>query len=65
MPIRKISITDNITYGQGITVKDGIVGERRITIGDNLAGYILLESGDVLLQEDDGKFVTDVLVIND
>jgi hypothetical protein len=60
MPTRKLSITDQITYGVGLTVKGGISGERHITIGDNLIGYILLESGDRILSESGDGLLTDV-----
>lgn len=53
MPTRKLAVTDSIVYGQGVTIKNGVVADRNVTIGDNSAtDRILLESGDFLLLED-------------
>lgn len=62
MPTKKISITDSIVYGEGVTVKDGVSADRNISIGDNSSSdKILLESGDFLLQEDgSGRFLRDI-----
>ena len=64
MPTKKISITDSVVYGEGVTVKDGVSADRNISIGDNSAtDRILFENGSYLLLEDNSsKFLRDIVV---
>lgn len=66
MPTRKLTVTDSIVYGDGVTVKDGVSGDRKISVGDNLGGFILLESGDrILLEDGSSAMILDVILEDD
>lgn len=66
MATKKLALTDSIVCGQGVTTKNGVTADRNISIGDNSGGYILLESGDRILQEDNlSGILQDIPEIND
>lgn len=64
MAVRRVAKTDNVTFGVGVTPRDGVVADRNVSIGDNfLPGAILLEDDCFLLQEDNtSKILKDVLI---
>lgn len=57
-----ITRTDHVTFGDGVTPRQGVAPDRDVTIGDNfLPGFILLEDDCFLLQEDNtSRFLKNV-----
>ena len=67
MAVRKVSKTDNVTFGDGVTARQGVVADRNVSIGDNSEmDLLLLEDGCFLLQQNNvDRFLRDVLIQDD
>jgi hypothetical protein len=59
MVIRRVALTDSIVLGDGVTNKEGVTGYRHLFPETIFSGFLLLENGDNILEEDGDELLSE------